>query len=214
MKKKDIVLIGGGGHAKVIFSTLARLDSWNVIGYTDIKNRAIQLLEYLGTDEVLNEIVKTVKYAFIAVGQMKSYEPRYRLYLKMKELGYSLPPIIAKSAVIMKNVSIGEGTYIGEQVYVGPDVEIGVMDIINTGSIVEHESKIGDFVHISINSTLAGNTEVGNGSFVGMGASVSNGVKIGENVIVSAGTVVRKSIVSRSLVYGNLAKIVRNYIKK
>ena len=213
MKKKDIVLIGGGGHAKVVFNTLVRLNSWNIIGYTDFKDSEIRSLEYLGTDEVLKDIVKTVRTAVIAVGQIKSYKPRYNLYIKIKELGFSLPPITAKSAVIMQNVSIGDGTYIGEQVYVGPDVKIGVMDIINTGSIVEHDSQIGDFVHLSINSTLAGNTRVGNGTFIGMGANVSNGITIGENVTVAAGTIVRKYTESRSLIYGNPARIIKNYNK-
>ncbi len=214
MGKKNIVLIGGGGHARVVFSTLVRLKSWNIIGYTDIKNRHIDSLEYLGTDGVLKDIVKTVKSAVIAVGQIKSYELRYQLYIKMKELGYSLPPVIAASAVTMQNVSIGEGTYVGEQVYLGPDVKIGMMDIINTGSTVEHESRIGDFVHLSINTTLAGCTRVGDGTFVGLGANISNGVTIEDNVTVAAGTVVRKNVESRALVYGNPAKVVKGYKNK
>ena len=85
------------------------------------------------------------------------------------------------------------------------------MCIVNTGAVVEHESVIGNFVHVSINATLAGNTAVGNGSFVGMGSSVVNGVSIGKEVIVAAGAVVRKRVKDESLVHGNPCKIITNY---
>jgi sugar O-acyltransferase (sialic acid O-acetyltransferase NeuD family) len=211
MKKTDIVLVGGGGHAKVVYGTLLNLGTWNIIGYTDIEDRKIPGLKYLGTDEELQDLFEKVKNAAVTVGHMKSYELRSVLYKKLKGIGFSLPAITAKSAVVMQNVSVGEGTYIGEQAYVGPDVRIGVMCIVNTAAVVEHESEIGDFVHVSINTTLAGNTKVGNGSFVGMGSCVVNGVSIGKNVIIAAGTVVRKQIREGSLVHGNPGKIITNY---
>lgn len=207
MKKKSIILIGAGGHAKVIFSALMRLQEWNVIGYTDIERRDMYSLKYLGTDEELKDIIKEVKNAVVGVGQIKKYDKRSNMYRKLKELGFSLPPIVAQSAVVMKNVTIGEGTFIGENAYVGPDVQVGVMNIINTGAVVEHESRVGDFVHISVSATLAGNTEIGSGTFIGMGANILNGVTIGENVIVAAGTVVRKPVKRNSLVYSG--KIVK-----
>ena len=106
MKKTDIVLVGGGGHAKVVYGTLLRLEAWNIIGYTDIEDKKIPGLKYLGTDEILKDLFKTVKHAAVTVGHMKSYELRDVLYRKLKGIGFSLPAITAKSAVVMQNVKI------------------------------------------------------------------------------------------------------------
>ncbi len=207
-------MIGGGGHAKVVLSTLLRLNNWNIVGYIDKKKRDINSVEYLGDDDKLKDLINTVKCAVIGIGQIKDHNLRYKLYVQIKELGFYLPYIIAKSATIMSNISIGEGSYIGERAYIGPDVKIGKMCIINTGSIVEHGSEVGAFVHVSLNSSLGGNVRLGSETFVGMGSNILNDVTVGENVIVAAGAVVRKNIENNSLIYGNPGRVKRDYNKK
>jgi UDP-perosamine 4-acetyltransferase len=53
-----IVLIGGGGHAKVVISILRKLDRHRILGYTDMKNNgALSGAPYLGTDDDLTALV-------------------------------------------------------------------------------------------------------------------------------------------------------------
>jgi sugar O-acyltransferase (sialic acid O-acetyltransferase NeuD family) len=210
MKKKEILIVGGGGHAKVIYGSLVRTGKWKVAGYTDVNDTGQVDIEYLGPDERMSDIVRTIKYAVVGVGQIKSSGPRRRLYLRLKDIGFSLPVIISESAVVLHNVTLGEGTYAGENSYIGPHASIGIMCIINTGAVVEHDCRIGDFSHISISSSLAGTVSVGNGTMIGMGACVTNGVSVGNDVIVSAGTVVRKDVPDKSLVSGNRARLQKN----
>jgi UDP-perosamine 4-acetyltransferase len=214
MKREDIILVGGGGHARVIYGSLIRLNRWNIVGYTDVEKKDLDGLEYLGTDDTLGILAASVKSVVVGIGQTKSYRVRYSVYMKLKDLGFSFPSVISESAVVMQKVTTGEGTYIGENTYLGPNVTIGVMSIVNTGAIIEHESRIGDFVHVAINASLAGKTEVGMGSLIGMGSSVLNGVHVGEQVLVGAGTVVRKHVDRKALIYGNPSKMVRNYFEE
>ena len=211
MRKKNIVIIGGGGHSKVLISSLMRSESWRIIGYTDVKKGNLNVVEYLGTDDVLDSLFATVQFAVVGIGHITNYDLRCKLYNKIKTIGYTLPPIISESAVVMHNVKIGEGTFIAENAYIGPEVKIGIMNIINTGSIVEHDTECGDFVHLAINSAIGGNVTIGRGSFVGMGAGVLNGVKLGENVIIAAGTIVRKNVENSAFVYGNPMRIKKNH---
>lgn len=211
MERKKIVLVGGGGHAKVVYGTISRLGTLDIVGYTDTEEREFPGVRYLGDDEKLPEIYKYAQNAAVTVGQMKSHELRRALYDTLKGVGFLLPPIVAPSAVVMEGADIGEGCYIGEQAYLGPGVSVGVMSIVNTGAVVEHGSVIGDFVHVSIQATLAGDTRIGTGSLVGMAAGVSNGVEIGERVVVAAGAVVRKRVEDGSLVFGNPARTRKNY---
>jgi sugar O-acyltransferase (sialic acid O-acetyltransferase NeuD family) len=211
MGKTDIVIIGGGGHATVVLGTILRLGTWNVVGYTDERNTGMDGAEYLGADVVLPSLVRKVGNAAVGIGQIKNCRARSVVYEKLKALGYVLPTIVSKSAVVMQGVTIGEGTFIAEHAYVGPSVALGIMDIVNTGSVVEHDSYVGDFVHLSIRSTLAGGVIIGSGTLIGMGSAVLNGVHVGKSSIVAAGAVVRKQVPDGALVYGNPQKIIRDY---
>lgn len=51
-------------------------------------------------------------------------------------------------------------------------VEIGRHCIINTGTCVDHECRIEDYVHLSPHSTLCRNVTVSEGSWVGAGTIV------------------------------------------
>ena len=41
--KEKIVILGGGGHAKVIISILKKIDKYEIVGYTDLENKARSL---------------------------------------------------------------------------------------------------------------------------------------------------------------------------
>ena len=43
---KKIVVISGGGHAKVVISILKKIGKYNIVGYTDIENRGNILDDY------------------------------------------------------------------------------------------------------------------------------------------------------------------------
>ena len=68
------------------------------------------------------------------------------------------------------------------------------MCIINTGAIVEHDSQVGDFSHISVGTVLCGNVCVGCGAFIGANATVIQGRSVGDKCIVGAGETVRKNV--------------------
>lgn len=50
--------------------------------------------------------------------------------------------------------------------------------IINTGSTIDYDNLLEDFVHISPCAHLAGTVKVGQGSWLGIGSIVSNNVNI------------------------------------
>ena len=77
---------------------------------------------------------------------------------------------------------------------VNPYTKIGQGCIINTCASVDHDCRIGDYVHVSVGSHLAGTVFIGNGTWIGAGAIVSNNVSICENCMVGAGAVVLKDI--------------------
>ena len=54
----NIIVIGGGGHAKVIISILKKIKNFKILGYTDYKdNGEILSIPYLGNDDLINTYI-------------------------------------------------------------------------------------------------------------------------------------------------------------
>ena len=82
--------------------------------------------------------------------------------------------------------------------------------IVNTGAIIEHDCKIGDYCHIAPGVHISGAVEIDKLSFIGIGTAIIQGIKIGKNVTIGAGSVVIKNIPDNVIAVGNPAKIVKN----
>ena len=81
---------------------------------------------------------------------------REKLYKKVKENGFSIPTLIHPSSIISSSAIIEEGTVVIPNVVVNAKAYIGKCVILNSSCVVEHESIIGDFVHISPKVAIAG----------------------------------------------------------
>jgi len=90
-----------------------------------------------------------------------------------------------------------------------PFAEVGNHCIVNTGASVDHDVKIGDFVHVAPYCTRCGEVEVGEGTWVWAGTTIIQGVRVGRNCFIGAGSVVVKDFPDGCLCYGNPAKVVR-----
>lgn len=213
MAKNMIILIGGGGHCKVVISILKKLDNFEIVGIVDINKTEnfVSGIKIIGTDDDLKDIYKSGTHnALITVGSVKDNTKRYRLFNMAKEIGYKFPVIISPEAIIDKSVKVGEGTVIMPGSIINIDSSIGKNCIINTGAIIEHDCKIRDYCHIAPGVHISGKIDIGELSFIGIGAAIIQGIKIGKNVTVGAGSVVIEDIADDVIAVGNPAKIIKN----
>lgn len=189
---EDIVLVGFGGHAKSVADCLIRQNKYNIIGYTDTKEKHSKY-KYLGNDAILSDLYSSgVKNAVICVGFLGKGDVRERLYTELKKIGFELPLIIDPSAIISTDAVIGEGTFVGKNAVINAEAQVGCCCIINTAAIIEHECKVSDFTHVAVNSVLCGQVEVGMSCLIGANSTIIQCVTIPNNTIIPAGDVVRK----------------------
>ncbi len=213
MAKKKIVLIGGGGHCKVVISILKKLDNFKILGIVDNykAESLISGIKIIGTDNDLRNIYNSgIHYALITIGSTKDNTKRYTLFNMAKEIGYKFPVIISPEAIIDESVRIDEGTVIMPGNIINIDSSIGKNCIVNTGAIIGHNCKIGDHCHIAPGTHISGSVVINELSFIGIGATIIQGVKIGKNVTIGAGSVVIKNVPDNVIIVGNPAKIVEN----
>lgn len=164
----------------------------------------------VGDDSKLENIYKSgVHYAFICVGAISNLLLRNKIYIELKKIGFYIPLLIHKDAIVSPYARIGDGTCVMAGFVVNASAHIGENCIINTGSVVEHDCKIGDNTHISPNVSLSGGTKIGNNTHIGIGSSIIQGVTIGNNVAVGAGAVVIDDIPDNVISVGVPSKIVK-----
>lgn len=195
---EDIILLGTGGHAHSVVDSIEQAGEYNIIGFLD-KEEMIgsHYRDYriLDTDGALKKYYdRGVRNAFVTIGYMGRGNIRNQLYKWLNDIGYTIPNIIDRTAVVADNAVLSEGIFVGKKAIINANVHIGKMCIINTGAIIEHDCVVGNFSHISVGCVLCGNVKVGNSSFVGANATVIQGRKIGNRSIIGAGITIRKNV--------------------
>ncbi len=212
MKKKEIILIGGGGHCKSCIEVIESTTEFSIAGIIDSKDKVGQdVLGYkiIGCDDDLKLLKQKYDYALITVGQIKSPKARINLFQTLKSIGFNLPIVVASTAHVSKYAKIGEGTIIMHQALVNANVEIGENCIINSKALIEHDCKIGSNCHISTNTTLNGNVEIGDECFVGSCSSFVNGISVSNQIFIGINSNVTKHLDTPGVYVGQPCRKIR-----
>lgn len=203
---EDIILLGLGGHAHSVVDSIEQAGKYNIIGFLDTEEmheKKFRDYYVLDTDGALKKYFdKGIKNAFVTIGFMGHGTVRNHLYKQLKCIGYTVPNIIDRTAVVSENAELEEGTFIGKNVVVNANAQIRKMCIINTGAIVEHDCIIGEFSHIAVGSVLCGGVSIGEQTLIGANATVIQERKIGNHCIIGAGTIVTRDIQDNIIRYG------------
>lgn len=207
---KNIILVGGGGHCRSVIDSIISKDEFNIMGIIDIEeNVGLNLCGYriIGTDDDLLKIKqKGIVYAFITLGSIGNSKKREKLYNYCKEIGFVIPNIIDKTAILANDITINSGVYIAKGTIINANTIIGDNSIINSGSILEHDCIIGKNVHVSPGVVIGGTVQIGDNTHVGIGSTIIQNIKIGNDTFIGSSSNVVKNIKSYSKVYGNPAK--------
>jgi sugar O-acyltransferase (sialic acid O-acetyltransferase NeuD family) len=206
-----IVVIGGGGHAKVLISILKKC-SYEVVGYTDDYDRGSILgVSYLGRDSVLKEIGKESKvfHAVVGIGKVDCSDTRLRIQEDIKRWEFTFPVITSPRASVNEDVVLGEGTVVFDGAVINSGARIGKACIINSNSTVEHDCRIDDDVHIGPGAAVSGGVTIGDNCMIGVGACIIHSVSVSSGALIGAGSTVVKNIEVPGIYAGTPAKKIR-----
>ncbi len=201
-----VVIIGGGGHAKVVIESLrARGETVAAIVDADPTPRQVLDVPVVGDDLALPGLREQgLSKLFVAIGDNRLRETLGR---KARALGFVLVNAIHPSAVISPTARLGEGVAVMAGVAINADSQVEDLAIVNTGAVVDHDCRLGLACHLGPASALAGGVTVGERAFLGVGARVIPGVAIGADTIVGAGGVVVRDLPDGVLAVGVPAQI-------
>ena len=187
---ESVILIGGGGHAKVA-ADCVRSCGGTVVGILDDGLPAgAKVLDMPVLGKTADFEKFTESSFLIAIGN-NGVRRRIAAQLDGKVRWFTA---IHKTAVVSDYARIGAGTVVMPGAVINAGAMIGEHCIINTQAVVEHDNKLADFVHISPAAALGGTVEVGELTHIGIGAKVRNNINICGGCTIGAGAVIVKEI--------------------
>ena len=194
---KPVVILGGGGHARVVIDAL-RCAGHTIAGVIDPKPEVAQTLPkgiaWLGKD--LSQAKPGEVQLAIGVGSLDvgARNPRPRLFQEAKAGGFQILSFKHPSAVVADDVVLGEGAQIMAGAILQPGLRTGLNCIVNTGARLDHDCRIGDHVHVAPGVVVSGTVEIGDGAHLGTGAIVIQNIKIGAEAMIAAGAVITRDV--------------------
>jgi len=208
-----IVVIGCSGHARVVVDILHQ-NHCEVVGLLDTyKSMANEVLgqQVLGSDDDLPALVTAniCDSVIVAIGDNWI---RDRMVRRIRELvpGIRFVSAIHPSAQIARDVSIRQGTVIMAGVVVNTGCDIREFSILNTRSVLDHDSIMEQFSSLAPGAITGGGVRIGAFSAIAIGAVISHSIRIGEKTVIGAGATVVKNIPDGVVAYGTPARIIRD----
>lgn len=203
--RSEIVIIGAGGHARVIADIL-RCRGERLLGYLDDKDAsAFPDLPMLGK---LADIGRFAEHRFIiGIGHNAT---RRAIALQHPELTYYTA--IHPSAVIASDVRIGEGCAVMANAVINTGSVLLEHCIVNTAATLDHDNELAAYVHISPGAHLSGTVTVGEETWLGTGALVCNNVNLCGGCMIGAGAVVTRDITEPGTYVGVPARLLKRIL--
>jgi UDP-perosamine 4-acetyltransferase len=203
---KGIVILGSGGHAKVVIDILLSQGE-TIAGFVDPGGAATEVLGFprLGSDQDLPALRSAgFDVAFVALG---TNQIRLAKLIEVQTAGFRLANAISPRAAVSSFAIVGNGVAIMPGAVVNAGSRLGDGVIVNTNASVDHDCEVGECAHIAPRAALAGNVQIGKGAFLGIGSSVIPGRRIGDWALVGAGAAVITDIPSDAVAVGVPARV-------
>jgi sugar O-acyltransferase (sialic acid O-acetyltransferase NeuD family) len=207
-----ILILGAGGHGRVVLDILLQAARYRVIGYLDnnraMVGRRVDGLPVYGPVDELQQFAHEldIQGVIIAIGDNGT---RRGLARQVDAAGIPLVNAVHPAATLASTVTVGRNDVICAGAVVCDRCQIGDSVILNTGCVVDYQTMIGEGTHVCPGVRIGGRVKVEPGAFIGIGATVVPKVTIGCESVTGAGAVVIADVPAMATVVGVPARPVR-----
>ncbi len=191
-----LIIYGASGHGKVIADIAKRNGYRDIVFFDDDPDK-----KELDGYQVMHEFPDDDYDLIVGIGDNRTRQ------MISERTNKELVTLIHPDSSIGENVSIGQGTVVMAGAVINSGTVIGRGVIINTCASVDHDNRIGDYCHISVNAHAAGTVHIGKRCFIGMGSNIINNITICDDVLLGAGAVVIDDIMEEGTYVGVPARL-------
>jgi acetyltransferase EpsM len=201
---RQIVVIGGGEHARVVMSAIRTGASGELAGFVDPKP-CVETAERfgvrrLGDDGALRS--HPGAQAVLGFGALDSAGSRQQAVRRLTPLVKGWATIVHGSAWVSPQAAVGEGSVVMAGAIVQTGARIGAHCVVNTSAVIEHDVTLEDFVQVAPGAILGGGVRVGAAAYIGMGAVIRDHINVGAGAVVGMGAVVVADVAEGARVTG------------
>lgn len=180
-----LVIVGAGGHGRVVADAALRQGAWSRVVATDrdpgrCTGELLPGVALLPVDEAMALDAQV----HVAIGNAAARER------ESAAVRGRLASVAHPMASVSPFAEVGAGSFLAAQSVVAPSARVGAGVIVNHGAVVDHDCVVGDFCHIAPQAALGGAVRIGARVLLGTGTSVLPGVSVCDDVVVGAGAAV------------------------
>ena len=173
---EKIIIIGAGGHGRVVIDAALSNPDLEVIGFLDDGD----IEDVLGVSRIgkISDMEKFKEFKFhIAIGNNI-----LRKELSEKIKVENLITIVHPTAYISRDVEMGKGCFIGANVVLNSKSRLENSVIVNTGSIIEHDSILENYSHLSYGVLLGSKVTIKEDVYIEMGEIIKRGLIVERDI--------------------------------
>ena len=208
----NTVIIGAGGHGKVVLDILRAGGRHRPVGFVDadpkLAGTTVGGLPVFGAVHLLSRLAVQHRLAAAVIG-IGDNRARAGYVTAVDEAGLTLTAAVHPSAVVAESATLGRGVVVAAGTVVCAEAFVGDLSIVNTAATVDHECRLGSAVHVCPGAHRAVRVRVGDRAVVGLGANVLQCLRIGDGAVVGAGAVVVRDVPAYATVVGVPARVLR-----
>jgi len=147
---------------------------------------------------VLDGLVTDGATAFAAYDDQFLNFRRFELMGKLKERGFSMPPLVCAGALVANTASIGENAMIGAGAIIGHGCQIGFNTVIGSGANIGSGCRVGMSAWIEAGVVIGRAVKIGANVTLGSGVIVGNSVEVGKFCIIDAAGKITQNIAAKT----------------
>ena len=206
MKNKKILIVGLSNNSKLAAYYFQNDSEFEVVGFVVDKEYKTcedfyDLPVYCFDEDLISNFPPSEFNMFVAVGYSGMNKVRQSLYLKVKQLGYSLPNYISSKCNYFGQ-SIGDNNFILEDNTIQPFVKIGSNNVLWSGNHICHDVEIGDHNFFTSHVVVSGFTKIKNNCFLGVNSTLRDGIVIEDFTLIAASATIMKDTIPEGVYLG------------
>jgi len=211
---KKLCIVGTGSQGRYVVEIINKNKFYTDVKFVDIENEKnvgnfINGVEVVCLLNNIQSFINPQQYGvIIAYGNNRK---KKEIVEVLQKYTYKFETLISSQAYISSNVEIGLGCIINPNVTILPNTMIGNHVIIHSGSVIEHDNIINNFVNVAPSVTTAGYVNIDEGAYLYTGAVVVPKIKIGSWSVIGAGAIVLHDVKSKGVYVGNPARSIKSH---
>ena len=195
---KNVILAGNAVTADILNSYLAHDERYNVVGLTvdddyidqgsvsgiDTSTPLSRLQDTHGPDDCV---------IIMAMGYNDLNRVRESMFLRLKQMGYSIETYVHPDARVYTEQPLGEGCVVLPSAVIEPHVRLGDNLMVWCNVTLAHHSSVAQHCWIASGAVLSGQARIERNCFIGVNATIVNEVTVDEFNIVGAAAMISKN---------------------